>query len=127
MSTEKTYRPINCGLYDYLEIACLYHYDLDIKLRDGTLLKCAAQTTLIKEGAEFLVVQLHNASAQGRTPASGSAIASANTPTSTPTDPPKHTSSQHPIQTEIRLDTLAQITVTSTNRQFDTINFETGV
>ena len=60
MSTEKTYRPINCGLYDYLEIACLYHYDLDIKLRDGTLLKGAAQTTLIKEGAEFLVVQLHN-------------------------------------------------------------------
>jgi hypothetical protein len=31
----KTYRPLKCELYDYLEIACLYRYTLAIELIDG--------------------------------------------------------------------------------------------
>ena len=29
------YQPLACDLYDYLEIACLHRYRLDIELVDG--------------------------------------------------------------------------------------------
>ena len=114
MSTEKTYRPINCGLYDYLEIACLYHYDLDILLRDGSSFKGNAQTTQTKDGAEFLIVQLSETKVQS------AAQTGAHTELHT------ETPSQNPNHREIRLDTLARLTVTTANPQFDTIDFESA-
>lgn len=41
----KTYQPLNCDLHDYLEIACLYGYTLDIELVDGQSLTARAITT----------------------------------------------------------------------------------
>jgi len=41
----KTYQPLNCDLHDYLEIACLYGYTLDIELTDGQRLTARAITT----------------------------------------------------------------------------------
>jgi Rho-binding antiterminator len=40
-----TYQPLNCDLHDYLEIACLYGYTLDIELTDGQRLTARAITT----------------------------------------------------------------------------------
>ncbi|AKJ98891.1 Rho-binding antiterminator [Pseudomonas sp. WP18] len=40
-----TYQPLNCDLHDYLEIACLYGYTLDIELTDGQRLNARAITT----------------------------------------------------------------------------------
>jgi len=41
----KTYQPLNCDQHDYLEIACLYGYTLDIELTDGQRLTARAITT----------------------------------------------------------------------------------
>lgn len=54
---ENDYQPLACDLYDYLEIACLHRYTLDIELVDGTSLRADAlttETTASKE--EFLIV-----------------------------------------------------------------------
>lgn len=40
-----TYEPLHCDLHDYLEIACLYGYTLDIELIDGQQLTARAITT----------------------------------------------------------------------------------
>ena len=50
------YKPIQCGNYDYIEIACMRHYTLAIELLDGEKLVGKAQTTLIKDKQEFLVI-----------------------------------------------------------------------
>ncbi len=39
--------PIACDLYDYIEIACLYHYDVRLQLCDGSLICGKACTTVI--------------------------------------------------------------------------------
>lgn len=39
------YKPLHCDLHDYLEIACLYGYMLDIELTDGQHLTARAITT----------------------------------------------------------------------------------
>jgi len=39
------YQPLNCDLYDYLEIACLRGYRLEIELIDGGRLQAKALTT----------------------------------------------------------------------------------
>lgn len=39
------YQPMNCDLHDYLEIACLRGYRLDIELIDGARLIAKALTT----------------------------------------------------------------------------------
>lgn len=52
------YQPLACDLYDYLEIACMHHYQLDIELVDGAHLQGEAlttETTASKE--EFLLVR----------------------------------------------------------------------
>ncbi len=43
------YRPIDCGLYDYIEIACLYRYVLRISTRDGEILTGTALDTEIAD------------------------------------------------------------------------------
>lgn len=56
-----TYQPMNCDLYDYLEIACLRGYRLDIELKDGARLEARAlDTRTSAEKEEFLRVETAN-------------------------------------------------------------------
>ncbi|MGH8386393.1 MAG: Rho-binding antiterminator [Pseudomonas sp.] len=53
-----TYQPMNCDLYDYLEIACMRGYRLDIELKDGSRLEAKALTTRTSsEKEEFLCLE----------------------------------------------------------------------
>lgn len=61
---EKTnqQQPISCEKHDYLEIACLYNYEVEISLRDGRKLKAIAETTLTKPNKiEYLIVKIDDA------------------------------------------------------------------
>lgn len=51
------YQPLNCDLYDYLELACLHGYELSIELVDGRSLTARALTTRTTSAEEFLVLQ----------------------------------------------------------------------
>lgn len=56
------YQPLNCDLHDYLEIACLRGYQLDIELVDGQRLMARAVTTRTSsEKEEFLVIEQQGA------------------------------------------------------------------
>ena len=47
--------PINCHLHDYIEIACLYHFEVEFNLANGKVVKGRAQTTHTdKNSREFL-------------------------------------------------------------------------
>mgnify|MGYP006191562847 CR=1 FL=1 len=46
------YQPLACDLYDYLEIACMHHYQLNIELVDGTHLQGEALRTRAKGGIQ---------------------------------------------------------------------------
>ncbi len=50
------YTPIQCQLYDYVEIACMRHYRLDIELISGDIITGKAVTTRIKNKQEFIVI-----------------------------------------------------------------------
>ena len=50
------YSQIQCQLYDYIEIACMRHYRLDIELTSGETLSGKALTTRIKDKQEFIVI-----------------------------------------------------------------------
>lgn len=53
-----TYQPMNCDLYDYLEIACMRGYELDIELKDGARLVARALTTRTSsDKEEFLSLE----------------------------------------------------------------------
>jgi len=39
------YQPLNCDLYDYLEIACMHGYRLKVELVDGTTFEALPTTT----------------------------------------------------------------------------------
>jgi Rho-binding antiterminator len=49
--------PISCNLHDYLEIACMYHYQVKIELRDNQLLEGKAIDIVITDGREYLVIE----------------------------------------------------------------------
>lgn len=52
------YQPMNCDLYDYLEIACMHGYQLDIELIDGSHLQARALTTETSASKEeFLILR----------------------------------------------------------------------
>ena len=56
------YQPLNCDLHDYLEIACLRGYQLDIELVDGQRLMARAVTTRTSsDKEEFLVIEQQGA------------------------------------------------------------------
>ncbi|MFB9886313.1 Rho-binding antiterminator [Balneatrix alpica] len=58
-----TYQPLDCDLHDYLEIACLFHYQLLIELTDGSRLQALPLTTrTASDQCEYLEVE----TAQGR-------------------------------------------------------------
>lgn len=53
-----TYRPLDCDLHDYLEIACMHGYRLLIERLDGPGFEARALTTRTAASKEeFLVVQ----------------------------------------------------------------------
>jgi Rho-binding antiterminator len=52
------YKPIDCDLHDYVEIACLHHYRLLIELANGTHFNAKAVTTRTAASKEeFLVLE----------------------------------------------------------------------
>lgn len=56
------YQPLNCDLHDYLEIACLRGYQLDIELVDGQRLMARAVTTRTSsDKEEFLLIEQQGA------------------------------------------------------------------
>jgi len=54
---NQPYTPIVCGDYDYLEVACMDGYSLNIELQDGSIKGKAITTEKSAEG-EFLVLEL---------------------------------------------------------------------
>ncbi len=54
------YQPIECRLYDYIEIACMRHYDLQIKLLSGENIIGQAQTTRVAQKEEFLLIKVNS-------------------------------------------------------------------
>lgn len=55
------YQPLNCDLHDYLEIACMHRYCLQIEMLDGQGLAARALTTRTAPSKqEFLVLQGNN-------------------------------------------------------------------
>ena len=53
-----TYQPLNCDLYDYLEIACMHGYRLQVELVDGPgFVARALDTRTAPSKEEFLVLQ----------------------------------------------------------------------
>ena len=52
-----TYDPISCASHDYLEIACLYRYEILVEVTDGTQVTGIAETTETDAGkTEWLVL-----------------------------------------------------------------------
>ena len=56
MSKQEPYKPIDCNLYDYLEIACLHRYEVKLQLRDGSVVHGFARTTKTQKDGEYLMV-----------------------------------------------------------------------
>jgi Rho-binding antiterminator len=53
-----TYRPLDCDLYDYLELACLHSYRLQIELVEGpSFVARALDTRTAPSKEEFLLLQ----------------------------------------------------------------------
>lgn len=49
---------INCAIHDYIEIACLYHYRIQLILLNSTIIQGRAKTTRTSaDKEEFLVLQ----------------------------------------------------------------------
>jgi len=40
-----TYQPLDCGLYDFIEMVCMRHNLLDVEMLDGQRIKARALTT----------------------------------------------------------------------------------
>lgn len=54
----KEYQPIACQRYDYIEIACMHHYQLTVELLDGTVIQGQAIDTKIENKQEFLLLDV---------------------------------------------------------------------
>ncbi len=50
------YKPISCGDYDYIEVACLYGYDVELVLGETTV-RGKAMTTKRSDAVEYMVLQ----------------------------------------------------------------------
>jgi Rho-binding antiterminator len=53
--TERT--PISCHIHDYIEIACLYSFEIQITLDNGEIIQGQAMTTLTSGKREYLVLK----------------------------------------------------------------------
>lgn len=47
---------IACDLHDYLEIACMYHYQIRLVLKDGSSMIGKAIDTITKDKREYLLI-----------------------------------------------------------------------
>lgn len=56
---ERSYRPIACGDYDFLEIACMDNYDLEIVMTKATI-HGRALTTENNATGEYLLIALED-------------------------------------------------------------------
>jgi len=55
----KKYHPIDCGLYDQLELVCVRRNEITVELADGRQQTGVAQTIdIIKDDGEYLVLQV---------------------------------------------------------------------
>ena len=55
------YQPLDCDLHDYLEIACMHGYCLQVELLDGSGFAARALSTRTAASKEeFLVLQNHD-------------------------------------------------------------------
>ena len=54
---SSAYTPIQCQIYDYIEIACMPHYRLNIELNSGGIITGQAITTRVKNKQEFIVIK----------------------------------------------------------------------
>ena len=55
------YEPIDCSLYDYLELACMHRYEINLSLVGGAASSGVATDTETNNGAEFLIIKSDNA------------------------------------------------------------------
>ena len=53
---DTKYAPIDCGDYDYLEIACMDRYEVEIS-SNGEIVHGIAMNLEVLNGAEYLVVE----------------------------------------------------------------------
>jgi len=54
------YKPIQCSRYDYIEIACMRSYTLNIELLSGeTISSVIARDTQVINKEEFLIVDIN--------------------------------------------------------------------
>ena len=54
----KSYQPIDCSLYDHIEVICLYQYEIKILLKDNSILiGKAIDTKTNSEKFEFLHIK----------------------------------------------------------------------
>lgn len=94
-----SYTPIQCQLYDYIEIACLRHYKLLIKLLDGSELQGRAETTKIENKQEFMIISVEANQDQEES----------------------NTKDNRKGNTSIRLDKIKSITALDQNAEFKTV------
>lgn len=53
------YQAIDCDKYDYLEICCMRHYEVQLEMKDGRILNARPVDTLTRsDRTEWLNVQL---------------------------------------------------------------------
>ena len=63
MTEPNKYTPILCGDYEVLEAACMYQYDIEVKLHDKTVAAGMAMDLKIHNGAEYLELSGKNGAA----------------------------------------------------------------
>ena len=56
MGVTKNYQPVDCGLYDYLEVACMHGYEVLLALRNGEMDQGVAITVGARREGEFLTL-----------------------------------------------------------------------
>ena len=61
---SSAYTPIQCQIYDYIEIACMRHYRLNIELNSSGIIKGQAITTRVRNKQEFIVIKNKDAGEQ---------------------------------------------------------------
>ncbi len=55
----KPYVPIGCGDFEYIELACMDRYEIDVVKLDGTV-RGLAVTTQTNRTGEYLIIELDN-------------------------------------------------------------------
>ncbi|WP_017348541.1 Rho-binding antiterminator [Pantoea sp. A4] len=58
MLTNEAYKPINCDDYDNLELACIKHWSIELKLKDGETLSAKAKDIHSRKNVEYLAIEL---------------------------------------------------------------------